>query len=75
MKTFSLPQLCTELDLSPKTARANLRKMGYKRPGTRWVWPIEKKSEIKAAIRGKSLPVAAAKKSTRKRGVSEAHVH
>lgn len=61
MKTFSLPQLAAELDMSPKTCRANLRKSGYKRPGTRWVWPTDQKATIKAIARGKAPPVVAKK--------------
>lgn len=76
MKTFSLPQLAAELEMSPKACRANLRKAGYARPGTRWVWDISKKSEIKAIVRGKTPPVVAKKVSTRKRTAThDAHVH
>lgn len=75
MKTFTLPQLAEELSLSQKTARAILRKAGVKRPGTRWSWPMEKKAEIKALLRGKKV---AAKKSVARRGRGEgaaAHAH
>lgn len=75
MKTFTLPQLAEEMSLSPKTARALLRKAGIKRPGTRWSWPIEKKSEVKAVLKGKKV---AAKKTTTRRSRGEgaaAHMH
>lgn len=73
MKTFSLPQLAAELDMSPKTCRANLRKKGYKRPGTRWVWPTEKKAEIKAVARGKAPPVVAKKTTKARKGTTGDH--
>lgn len=76
MKTFTLPQLAAELSMSQKAVRAKLRKAGMKRPGTRWAWPVEKKAEIKAIIKGKK-PAAAKKPSKRapmkEHGVSLAH--
>jgi hypothetical protein len=74
MKTFSLPQLATELSMSQKAVRAKLRKAGYERPGTRWVWPTDMKAEIRAIAKGKKpAPVVAVKKSTKK-PVVEKHV-
>lgn len=75
MKTFSLPQLATELSMSQKAVRAKLRKAGYERPGTRWVWPVEMKAEIRAIAKGKKpTPVVAAKKTTKK-APAESRVH
>lgn len=76
MKTFTLPQLAEELSLSPKTARAILRKAGVKRPGTRWSWPMEKKPEIKAMLKGKKVTAKKSAVTRRPRGEGAAsHAH
>lgn len=72
MKTFTLPQLAAELDMSPKTMRAILRKKGYKRPGTRWVWSTDRKAEIKAVVRGKTFVPPARRP---RKGSTELRVH
>lgn len=73
MKTFTLPQLAAELDMTAKAARAILRKNGLKRPGTRWSWGIEDKAKIRAMLKGK--PMAVAKKTPKRPSREDAHVH
>lgn len=71
MKTFTLSQLAVELDLPQKAVRAKLRKAGHTKPGTRWTWPVEKKSEIKAIVKGKPAPAKKSAKKPSKKSTSE----
>ncbi|MGE0366967.1 MAG: hypothetical protein AB7Q00_14665 [Phycisphaerales bacterium] len=64
-KKHTLTVIAGELNMSTKTLRALLRKKGYKRPGTRWVFSTEEKAEIKALV--KKPAKKAAKKSTGRR--------
>lgn len=74
MKTFTLSQLAVELDMPQKAVRAKLRKAGHERPGTRWTWPVEMKSEIKAVVKGKPAPAKKATKKGAKKAPKEAGV-
>jgi hypothetical protein len=68
----TLSMIAEEMNLDPKTVRAILRRKGHERPGTRWVWPMNEKTVVKAMIReGQRKPAAAktvAKKPARRVG-------
>ena len=61
MKSFTLTSLARELEISAKRARSIMRSSGQVRPGPRWVFPLDRKAEIKALLKPK-------KKAPAKRG-------
>jgi hypothetical protein len=62
----TLSMIAEEMNLDPKTVRAILRRKGHERPGTRWVWPQNEKTVVKAMIREGQRKPAAAKPAAKK---------
>lgn len=81
-ETFTAASLARELDMSPKRARAVLRAAGMDKGGTRWTFPIAKKTEMKKMLKEAMKPKRAAKGKapvgrktpSRRKGGDEAHV-
>lgn len=53
---FTLADLARELKLDPRDVRAKFRKANMTKPEGGWIFPNEKRNEIKALITGKSAP-------------------
>ena len=63
-KKVTINDIAEELQISPKRARAILRKKAIAKPGTRWAWDLKEKATIKAAILGKPAPTKRPRSST-----------